>query len=59
MHKGESGTWETRTGFCLCRESEGLILALKPGNAGGAKGPQRNMYLSMREDPLERMLHYG
>ena len=53
------GTWETRTGFCLCRESEGLILALKPGNAGGAKGPQRNMYLSMREDPLERMLHYG
>ena len=43
----------------LCRESEGLIVVMKRGNARGAKGPQRNVYLLMRGDPLERTFYYG
>ena len=58
--KDVSGTWETRRSVMRYgRESEGFIVVLKRGNARGAKGPQRNMYLLMRGDPLEQMLAYG
>ena len=35
-----NAAWEEITASRLARESEGLIVASKPGNAGGAKGPQ-------------------
>jgi len=58
--KDVPGTWETRRGVMRGgRESEGFIVVLKRGNARGAKGPQRNMYLLMRGDPLGREFHYG
>jgi len=58
--KDVPGTWETRRGVMRYgRESEGFIVVMKRGNARGAKGPQRNVYLSMREAPLECELFYG
>jgi hypothetical protein len=42
------------------RESEGFVVASKPGNAGGAKGPCRECCFSPgRRDPLGQSSHYG
>jgi len=44
---GESrrnGTWESITASRPCRKSEGLIVAMKRGNARGAKEPCHNVF---------------
>jgi hypothetical protein len=44
----------------LGRESEGFVVAMKPGNAGGAKEPCRErVYHKKTGVPLGRNSHYG
>jgi len=41
-------------------ESEGFVVATKPGNSGGAKGPCRERVYHKKEGvPLGRNSHYG
>ena len=48
------------TAVGLGQESEGVVVVLKPGNSGGAKGPWRiRVFVRSRRGPLEREFHNG
>ena len=62
-----NGRWENITTGRLCRESEGAIVVLTPGNAGRAKGLCRKcvstrgeeIRLADRESSARRRLKFG
>lgn len=60
MGDAPDGPRENITLARLGWESEGFVVAMKPGNSGGAKGPCREcVYHKKKGVPLGRNSHYG